>query len=430
VGDEKKRRASHVSTGFRADSFTFSTGRLQNQFCSKPRFRLARGASKRFVTQFSCEVAVLGGGLAGTGAALSLARSGVDVALFEAGTLPRHRVCGEFLSPESRQTLARLGVLPRIEAAGARAVNSARFCCDGKSARFDLGAAAGLSISRFALDPLLVGAAQNAGARVFLASKTRTLERVGDGFEFESGAQKWRAKAVIVAAGRAKSPKSARKTEDEARFCGLKAHFSGVDLEAGEVEMHLFRGGYCGLVRVEGEATNACLMTDYARLNGQAPDAFWAQLCRENPALGARFRRATRICEWQSTGNVSFGRFRPIGESGDENGAPNAVARGALCAGDAAGYIHPLTGDGMAMALRAGELAGAVARQIRGGLEIEEAARLYRAAWRREFAARLQLAARLHPFALRPRLARPILPFLRHFPALSNALVRGTRGAL
>jgi hypothetical protein len=63
-------------------------------------------------------------------------------------------------------------------------------------------------------------------------------------------------------------------------------------------------------------------------------------------------------------------------------------------------------------------------------VEIDEAARLYFAAWEREFAARLQLASRLHPFALRPQLARPILPFLRHFPALSNALVRGTRGAL
>lgn len=381
------------------------------------------------MTQFSCEVAVWGGGLAGCSAALSLARSGVDVALFEAGTLPRHRVCGEFLSPESRATLGRLQLLPAIEDAGARAVKAARFCCGGQSADFALGAAPGLAISRLALDPLLVGAVEADGGRVFLGSKTRALRREGEDYEFEAGGDTWRAQAVILAAGRARSPKPEGDNGKTTRFCGLKAHFCGVDLEVGQVEMHLFGGGYCGLVRVEGEATNVCLMTEYARLGAQSPEAFWAKLQQENPDLAARFRRARRISSWQSTGNVHFGHFRPIGENAAPTRTATDVVPGVLCAGDAAGYIHPLTGDGMAMALRAGELAGAVARLIPAGLASSEAARLYRAAWQREFGARLQLAARLHPLALRPQLARPILPFLRHFPALSGALMRGTRGA-
>lgn len=364
---------------------------------------------------FSCEIAVIGGGLAGCSAALSLARSGADVALFEAGDPARHRVCGEFLSPESRATLGRLGLRDAVSRAGARAVSAARFRCGTQSAAFALEGRSGLALSRAVLDPLLWSAAQNAGARAYSHAKARQLRPDGEGFAFQIGAQSWRARRVILAAGRAAAPKPAAQ---QALFCGLKAHFAGGDLETGCVEMHLFRGGYCGLVRVEGGATNACLLADYPTLGRRAPDEFWQALLRENAGLRARLGGATRLTPWATTAAVCFERFRPSGE-GD-------WPRGVLCAGDAAGYIHPFVGDGMAMALRAGELSAAVARQLH--LTGDEAARLYRAAWQREFAPRLKLAARLHPLALRPQWAEPILPWLRALPPLSRALVRGTRG--
>lgn len=365
-----------------------------------------------------CEVAVIGGGLAGCSAAISLARAGADVALFEAGTLPRHRVCGEFLSPESRATLERLGVTAPIEAAGAREVNLARFWCGAKSADFPLGSARGLSLSRFALDALLWDAARGVGAKTLLESKVRGLQNEGDGFVFEANGHKWRARKVISTTGRAGSPKLTSR-DNAPRFFGLKAHFAGAQIGAGVVEMHLFRGGYCGLVRVEGDAVNAALLVDYRILQKRAPDEFWAHLLAQNPLFAARFRGARRLIPWETTANVAFERFRPVGDG-------NSLPHGVLCAGDAAGYIHPLTGDGMAMALRAGELAAAVARA--GQLNPREAARLYQAAWQREFASRLQLAARLHPLALRPELARPLVPVLRCFPSIARAMVRGTRG--
>jgi 2-polyprenyl-6-methoxyphenol hydroxylase-like FAD-dependent oxidoreductase len=192
--------------------------------------------------------------------------------------------------------------------------------------------------------------------------------------------------------------------------------------------MHLFKGGYCGMVRVEGESTNACLLVDYAQLPKGSPGAFWEQLLSQNAGLRDRLGGAARLTEWQTTANVTFETFRPTGESVNEDESEakkNGVPRDVLCAGDAAGYIHPLTGDGMAMALRAGELAGTVARLQLGNAE---AARLYRAAWEREFAPRLALAARIHPLAVRPQWAKPLLPVLRHLPLLRRAMVRGTRG--
>lgn len=375
----------------------------------------------------TCEVAVIGGGLAGNAAAISLARSGVDVALFEGGSLPRHRVCGEFLSPESRTTLSRLGLETAIAEAGARPVSGARFLCNGAEADFSLGEARGIALSRYALDPLLWSAARSAGIRAHLETKVRDLQTEGEGFTFSTPTGRWRAKSLILAAGRPSAPKP-DTANPHPLYCGLKAHFSGVELVAGVVEMHLFRGGYCGLVRVEGEATNACLLVDYAQLQKSPPEAFWSKLLDENPALRARFQGATRLTKWVATAGVSFERFRP---AGNENFTDNSlVPPGTLCAGDAAGYIHPLTGDGMAMALRAGELAATVARLRLQGLSRDEAARLYTAAWMREFAPRLQLATRLHPLALRPQWARPLLPILLRFPALCNLMVRGTRGAM
>jgi flavin-dependent dehydrogenase len=370
------------------------------------------------LSSLTCEIAVIGGGLAGCCAAISLARAGRDVALFESGPLPRHRVCGEFLSPESRVTLQRLGVMAEIEAAGARPVGHASFSCGGQSADFALGSAAGIALSRFALDPLLWNAAASAGARTFLETKIRHLESDGEGFAFRAGDRKWHAHAVILATGRGGAPKAGTK----ARFCGIKAHFAGAKLETGVVEMHLFKGGYCGMVRVEGEATNACLLVDYAQLPKGSPAAFWELLLSQNAGLRERLGDATRLTDWQTTANVGFETFRPVGEGEAEK---SGVPRGVLCAGDAAGYIHPLTGDGMAMALRAGELAGTVARLQ---LDNAEAARLYRAAWEREFAPRLALAARIHPLAVRPQWAKPLLPALRYFPVVRSAMVRGTRG--
>ena len=378
------------------------------------------------MNQNSCEVAIIGGGLAGCSAAISLARAGQNIAIFESGSLPRHRVCGEFLSPESRAVLRRLGVENQLMNVGAREVGNARFLSGASGADFALGDRAGLAISRYTLDPILWSAAQDAGAQTFLETKVRGLQSHAAGYEFEANGEKWHADTVILAAGRRVAPKPPTN-ESKTLFCGLKAHFVGVDLGIGTVEMHLFERGYCGLVRIEGDATNVCMMLDYRALPKGAPDRFWERLLSRNPALESRFRGARRQTNWEATANVSFERFRPAG-------GPNAelngdIPRGVLCAGDAAGYIHPLTGDGMAMALRAGELGATCARLSVAGMDNVEAARLYSAAWQREFAPRLQLAARLHPFALRPAWARPILPILRHLPSLRNAMVRGTRGA-
>ena len=85
------------------------------------------------------DVAVVGGGPARSATATWLARGGLDVVLLERDLLPRHKLCGEFLSGEARRLLDELGCLEALLGAGARPIEAARFTtASGGSVRVDL----------------------------------------------------------------------------------------------------------------------------------------------------------------------------------------------------------------------------------------------------------------------------------------------------
>ena len=114
----------------------------------------------------TADVVIRGGGIAGSAAALMLARGGFTVLLLEKHREPQHKVCGEFLSPEALPLLEASGLLPAIAAAGARPVRAAAVVGPGGAhCRFALPRA-GLALSRFRLDSLLLEAAEQAGVTV------------------------------------------------------------------------------------------------------------------------------------------------------------------------------------------------------------------------------------------------------------------------
>ena len=134
------------------------------------------------------------------------------------------------------------------------------------------------------------------------------------------------------------------------------------------------------------------------------------------PALRARLENAEMQMEWLATGNVQFEYALPT--------------RGQLwCCGDAAGFIHPFTGDGMAMAARSGELAAAIlSSHLRGDIFAVQARGIYEAAWKREFSSRLKWASGLQKCLIDPQLLSPVLSLLSRAPALGQFVVRATRG--
>jgi flavin-dependent dehydrogenase len=364
------------------------------------------------------DVIIAGAGIGGTCAAIALAKQGIKVLLIEAGEFPRHKVCGEFLSPESKAVFARLQMLEALRSAGARDVQRTRVIANQTQMETALPQAA-LALSRFRLDEILQQAARSAGTKVLCKTRVRRVEHQHSCFDVETSSGHFHAQAVLAATGRQTSwlPQRPMQTAP-VRYVGLKAHFQGANLADGIVELHAWRGGYCGLVQIENGLTNVCLLARYDNLAGRSPEVFWQQLLQEMPSLRKRLHGAQPQMSWLSTGNVTFGNHA-------------ATRQEVLCCGDTAGFIHPLTGDGMAMAARSGELAAAtLIAHHRGDIDWQSALKIHSAAWQREFASRLQWAAHFQRSLLDPQLAVPALNLLARVPVLSQWAFAKTRGKI
>ena len=363
---------------------------------------------------------IIGAGVGGSCAALALANRGFSVALIDAGAVGRPKVCGEFLSPEIRGTFARLGVLDAILAAGALETGAARVLTSRRTGRAFPFAAPGLAISRGLLDSVLWRETAARGALTLQKTRVKSVKRCGELWQVSTSGGEFCARFLLDASGRNGHFKSDEKPQlapskktAGARFIGLKTHLRGANVAKGEVMMFPLRGGYCGLVGIENGLTNACALLNYSEVNGQAPPQIWDDFRAQNSALARATENATPQFEWLATANVRFGRFFP---------SQNEI----LCVGDAAGYIHPLTGDGMAMAARSGELAAlAIASSA-----LSDVTQTYQTLWKDEFSRRLRFAAFLQPLFTIPALTAPALALCDVFPALAARSISQTRGAL
>ncbi|MCC6861967.1 MAG: tryptophan 7-halogenase [Bryobacterales bacterium] len=308
-------------------------------------------------------VAIIGGGPAGTAAALAALSEGRPVRLFEKTAFPRHKVCGEFLSPEVETVFQRLGVLDVFEAAKPAPIRRAVLHLGGREKRWLLDPP-GRGLSRHALDWALLRAAAARGAEVVRESRTP---------EPESG-------PVVLACGRRHSAPRGD------RLFGFKAHFDGLSDDS--VELFFFPGCYVGVSPVEDGKTNVC---------GLAPEITLAargfsidEVLDSQPALQERLKPLRRRMEWLLTAPVLP----------DRRFAPPA---GETCyrAGDALAFVDPFTGSGMLSALLTGRAAGQAAARGLGITEyLDGCARVLSRQYRLAAFLRGVLGSGLTPYAL------------------------------
>ena len=324
------------------------------------------------------DVAVIGGGPAGTAAAIEAARAGLRAGIWERDCFPRDKVCGEFVSFEALPFIDR--EIPLAAARGA-AIHYAEFVSSsGLGRRFPLPHPA-RGLSRFLLDTELWSAAKAAGVEahegesVSRVRKAVANRRQENAWEFEvAGGGTRIAKTLIIACGRwwridgLASPALRGGPDAPGEWVGAKARFAGIETR-GAVEMYFFGGGYCGLAPVEDNACNVCCMVR-RRLVRECrvkshEFSVWLEQVTCHPALVSRLRGATQISPVVTTAPVQPARH-------------SATQNGALMVGDASGFLDPFTGDGISLALHSGRLAAkTAARFLSGEFEEERAARVY-----------------------------------------------------
>jgi flavin-dependent dehydrogenase len=370
------------------------------------------------------DLAVIGGGPAGTSAAITAARAGGRVLLFERGKLPRQRVCGEFVSFESIDLLASL-LGPTDLVDRALRIPEARLFFDGHAVSTPVEPSAA-SIARLDLDIMLWHSAVQTGVDARMQTTVEALAE-SDSFHLSTSAGTFKARAVIDASGRwsnlrAKSAVNHQQSpskDNGEKWVGVKAHFSESDPHL-SVDLYFFDGGYCGVQPVtlsgndmgdggQGKRVNACAMmrSDVAR---SLPEVFDL-----NPELKRRSHA------WQALGE-------PVTTSPLIFREPTPVEDGILMAGDAAGFVDPFVGDGISLALRSGALAAqSLIPFFQGQSSLEQAATQYGRHYRERLLPVFRNSSKIRRLLSLPRPIRRSVGHLLAAPAVSRLLVHLTR---
>ncbi|MBT8401163.1 MAG: FAD-dependent monooxygenase [Rhodothermia bacterium] len=365
---------------------------------------------------------IIGAGPGGSSAALALARAGLKVAIFDGDSFPRNKLCGEFLSGEGVAALASFGLEDRLASAGALPIR--RVVVSGPSGcRYEGPAPDGaVSLTRYRLDALLIDEVRASGADVFLGEAILGVEGgIDRQFSAMSASGTVSARSVICAAGRSSrivdQLRGGRSKPEGDRLVAFKTYYKG-DLPDSRVELHAFRGGYCGLQRVEDHRINACWVTRASTLreSGGKPAHMIEHTFSQNAHLRGRLKNMTACSDnVLAVSNLDFQPKTP-------------VAADTLMVGDSAGMIAPMCGDGMSMAIRSGLLAGRlveafVGGQITGGALLDR----YETEWKRTFLRRLWLGALLHRGMERTVACETGVRICRAFPAVGRWLTANTR---
>jgi menaquinone-9 beta-reductase len=348
------------------------------------------------------DLIVVGAGPAGSACALTAARAGAKVLLLEKDRLPRHKVCGEFVSPESLRLLASLAGEECF--ASNPKISSARIFFGTKIVSLPIAPPA-QSIPRFDLDAVLLQAARDCGVQ---AEEGVTVREVisGELFQVRTSGKTTSARVVVNASGR--WSQLTQFPHGNQKWIGLKAHFREA-APPNSVDLYFFEGGYCGVQAVGANAVNASAMV--------RPET--ARSLEEVFAKNAELWRRSR--NWEEV-------FSPITTSPLYFRRPQTEDKGMFMVGDAAGFIDPFAGDGISLALHSGTLAAqSFVPFIHGQCSLEQAHRQYHGSYTKRLIPAFRNAARVRMFLSAPPFLRSMLLSLAGMRPFSRALVRGTR---
>ncbi len=366
---------------------------------------------------------VIGAGPAGSSAALALARRGRTVAIVEKSAFPRHKVCGEFMSPTNLALLDDFGVGPAWRANAGPEVRRVGFFAGRKKVASPmpqpLAGGYGRALGRDLLDGLLLEAARDAGAEVFQPWQATGFAKSSVQTVIISSGDAERtlhAPVVIAAHGSwepGKLPSQLQKTHRSSDLFGFKAHFRNAWLPADLMPLFIFPGGYGGMVWSDhGRISVSCcirrdVLTAIRKSTEAAGEAVFRYIAANCSGVEEAIGNAALDGGWLGAGPIRPG-IRPC------------YSGGIFRVGNLAGESHPLIAEGISMAIQSGWLLAAELSGVDMWDEgtLEAVGRCYSARWRKQFRMRIRSAAAFARLAAIPQSAAFAGSFVGAFPGV------------
>jgi flavin-dependent dehydrogenase len=365
-------------------------------------------------------IGIIGGGLSGLVAAIHLSKNNLPVTVFEKESYPNHKVCGEYVSREILPYLEQLDIqLTDLDPAR---INKLQYStASGKIVNTDLPLG-GLGVSRYAFDEFLYQKALSSGVKFIKALVTDVLY-TEDEFQITTNQKEtFQFKLVLGAYGKRSllDKKLDRNFIDQkSGWLAIKGHYKKDDFPEDLVMLHNFKGGYCGLSKTESGAINVCYLASYNSFKQHKdPITFKNKVLLQNPHLRSFFQEAKPLFEKDlSIAQISFEK-------------KSSVQDHILMLGDAAGLIHPLSGNGMAMAIHSAKLASEAVLNYYRNDEISRVAmeKEYQQKWKEQFSSRLQMGGLLQRILLSPGLSGFVQKIISTFPSLLPKIISKTHG--
>lgn len=364
------------------------------------------------------DVLIIGGGLAGLTSAIHLSQKGLKVILIEKSDYPRHKVCGEYISNEILPYLLWLGAdVSKLNPTNITQFEFTTNTGKAATARLPLG---GFGISRYALDHFLYQKALENNCTIIKETVT-SVSFDNDIFTIITPNKILTAKIVLGAFGKRSNIDQVLDRDfihKKSPWLAVKAHYSG-DFDNDLVALHNFNGGYCGVSKVENNSINICYLADYATFKQYKNiEDYQQNVLYKNKYLKAILENSTLLFDKPITiSQISFDKKQPV---------ENHI----LMIGDTAGLIHPLCGNGMAMAIHSAKIASELILEYYSNkpMSRESLEKKYTKEWNLHFGKRIYMGRILAQILTNKTVTNALVSIVASFPGIMRSIIKQTHG--
>jgi geranylgeranyl reductase family protein len=350
------------------------------------------------------DVAIVGGGPAGSSCAAFCANAGLRTLLLEREIFPREKVCGDCLNPACRPILERLKLGERVRSLPHGVLDRVEFIGTGgrmSAVTLPAGDEAEIAIKRSLFDRLIMTRAREVGVTIFEGTTVTALtvpDAVTRNWTITASDRTFESRLVVAADGRNSTiarlcnllPRTAKER------IALQTHLPLPHDFGNRVVLQFLRDGYSGQAPVGNDELNLCLVSVPGKM----------------PAL-----RSWAESHFGISPNHAWRTIAPL-----TRGPIVAVHRSLFLVGDAARVVEPFTGEGIYYALASGELAANAIISQHNGRDEAEVAAAYSAAHARLYRGRLWINRLARAAVLSPRVASALLEVARFQPAVLRLL--------